>query len=150
MKISIIGVGKTKFDYLNTGIERFLKMIRPMAKLEFIILKEQSTKPDCIELESQMILKVIPKDFRSILLDVSGKKVDSHQFAKLISNEKDSGKNICFITGGHTGVSESLKKSVDIKISISDMTFTHQMIRTLLVEQIYRGFSIINNLNYHK
>ncbi|PID27310.1 MAG: 23S rRNA (pseudouridine(1915)-N(3))-methyltransferase RlmH [Candidatus Cloacimonadota bacterium] len=150
MKISIIGVGKTKFDYLNSGIERFVKMIKPMAKIEFIILKEQSSKSNCVELESNMILKSIPKDFRSILLDVKGSRVSSHQFANIISKEKDNGKNICFITGGHLGVSENLKRNVDLKISISDMTFTHQMVRLLLIEQIYRGFSIINNLNYHK
>ncbi|MBN1968899.1 MAG: 23S rRNA (pseudouridine(1915)-N(3))-methyltransferase RlmH [Candidatus Delongbacteria bacterium] len=150
MKITVLGIGKTKFDFLESGIDRYIKLVKPYAKVEFINLKEESTKPDCIDLESEKLIKHIPKNSFSILMDISGVDVSSTDFADIIQNVRDSSKELCFIIGGHLGVNNSVRNVVDKRVSFSKLTFTHQMIRLLLAEQIYRGFSIINNLNYHK
>lgn len=147
-----MGVGQTKQKFLTEGVNRYKKLVSPYAQIEEKYLKEQTHKPDCIKVETELLRKNVPSGSFTVLLDIKGDKKSSEGLAKLIDNIRVSGRynGICFIIGGHSGVDDSLRKEVDFKLSISDMTFTHQFVRLLLSEQIYRAYSILNNLNYHK
>ncbi len=151
MKILFLGIGKTKHKYLTEGIERYKKLIGPYASVEEIYLKEEDEKPDPVNAESGKLEKNMPKNYYSVLLDVEGKMISSEELSKIIKNKRDSSvPGIVFLIGGSNGVSEKLKKECDAKISFSRLTFTHQMIRLILSEQLYRSFSIIANKKYHK
>ncbi|MDD4204786.1 MAG: 23S rRNA (pseudouridine(1915)-N(3))-methyltransferase RlmH [Candidatus Delongbacteria bacterium] len=151
MKILFLGIGKTKHKYLTEGIERYKKLIGTYAAVEEIYLKEEDDKPDPVNSESEKLEKNIPKNYYSVLLDVEGKMMSSEDLSKIIKSKRDSSvPGIVFLIGGSNGVSEKLKKKCDERLSFSRMTFTHQMIRLILSEQIYRSFSIIANKKYHK
>jgi 23S rRNA (pseudouridine1915-N3)-methyltransferase len=138
-KIRLICIGKVKERYLQEGINEFLKRLTPYCKIEIIELKDRG-----IEKDSEMISEYI--NDKSYLLDANGTIMSSEEFAEFIKRN-DGG--VTFIIGGPDGFSEELKKKCK-KISLSKMTFLHEMARLILLEQIYRGFMIINNRNYHK
>jgi 23S rRNA (pseudouridine1915-N3)-methyltransferase len=101
--------------------------------------------------EAERILKYIKDDAFCVALAIDGKKYDSVEFARHIEKLGISGKsNITFVIGGSLGLHDSILKRADEKISFSDMTFPHQLMRVILLEQIYRGYRIINNEPYHK
>ena len=122
----------------------YTKKIQPFCSINLIEIKEQNI--DNIELkkekETKLILEKIPKNSKVYYLSIHGKKLDSIQFSNLLVED-----NITFIIGGSNGVNE---EHFENKISFSDLTFPHQLFRILLVEQIYRGFSIKENMKYHK
>ena len=156
IKIKLICVGKIKEDYLNKGISEYLKRLSGYSSVEIIEVKDEkiiaNTSEDKIrEIESNRILeKVNDKDY-VILLDLRGKELKSEEFAQKLDDLISSGVgNLCFIIGGSLGVSESLRNKADYLLSFSKLTFTHQMMRMLLLEQIYRCFKINNNETYHK
>lgn len=155
MNIYIVCVGKIKDKYIIDGISEFKKRMQAFANLEIIELKEFS-KEDNIQLsikkESDEILKTLSKlNSYEILLDLNGKEFDSVAMSSYIENLKTKGvSSISFIIGGSDGVNEELKKKVDLKLKFSNFTFPHQLIRLILMEQIYRWFSISNNIKYHK
>lgn len=155
MNIYIVCVGKIKDKYIIDGISEFKKRMQAFANLEIIELKEFS-KEDNIQLsikkESDEILKTLSKlNSYEILLDLNGKEFDSVAMSNYIENLKTKGvSSISFIIGGSDGVNEELKKKVDLKLKFSNFTFPHQLIRLILMEQIYRWFSISNNIKYHK
>lgn len=156
IKIKLICVGKIKEDYLNKGISEYLKRLSGYSSVEIIEVKDEkiiaNTSEDKIrEIESNRILeKVNDKDY-VILLDLRGKELKSEEFAQKLDDLISSGVgNFCFIIGGSLGVSESLRNKADYLLSFSKLTFTHQMMRMLLLEQIYRCFKINNNETYHK
>lgn len=156
IKIKLICVGKIKEDYLNKGISEYLKRLSGYSSVEIIEVKDEkiiaNTSEDKIrEIESNRILeKVNDKDY-VILLDLRGKELKSEEFAHKLDDLISSGVgNLCFIIGGSLGVSESLRNKADYLLSFSKLTFTHQMMRMLLLEQIYRCFKINNNETYHK
>lgn len=151
MKIIFLGIGKTKHKFLIEGIDRYKKLLSSFVDVEEKYLKEEEDKSDPISVESNKLLKNIPKGSYTILLDIEGKRLTSESFSEHLRNLRDnSTQSIVFIIGGSNGVSEEVKKKVDLRLSFSDMTMTHQMVRLFLAEQIYRGFSIINNKKYHK
>ncbi len=153
MKILILGVGKTKHKFLVEGISKYIKQTAPFFRIEEKYLRDEATKTDSINLESQKILKAIPDTYYKILLDLKGKQLDSVSFSEklnFIRNNSNKYSGIVFIIGGHLGVNDEVRKRVDFLISFSKNTFTHQMIRLILTEQIYRAFTIINNKKYHK
>lgn len=156
IKIKLVCVGKIKEDYLNKGISEYLKRLSGYSNFEIVEVKDEkiisNTSEDKIrEVESNRILeKINDKDY-VILLDLRGKELNSEEFASKLDNLINSGVgNFCFVIGGSLGVSESLRKRADFLLSFSRLTFTHQMIRLLLLEQIYRCFKINNNETYHK
>lgn len=155
MNIYVLCIGKIKDRYIIEGISEFSKRMQAFANLEIIELKE-FTKETSIELsikkESEEIIKYLSKlNSYEILLDLAGKELDSVSMSNYIENLKNSGiSNICFIIGGSNGVSEELKKQVKLKLKFSAFTFPHQLMRLILMEQIYRWFSISNNIKYHK
>ncbi|MEN8905838.1 MAG: 23S rRNA (pseudouridine(1915)-N(3))-methyltransferase RlmH [Clostridiales bacterium] len=157
MKISIIAVGKIKEKYLKDGILEYKKRLSRFTKLEIIEVKDESldekttTKDKVKEIETDRILKKINKSSYIILLDIHGKKLDSISFSKEINKQLILGvSNITFIIGGSIGVSKNVLDICTTRISISDLTFPHQLVRLILLEQIYRAFKIIKNETYHK
>lgn len=163
MKIRIIQIGKTKDSYLEEGIAEFTKRLSPYVKLEIVTLKEVMaskafTKEHCKEFEGVEILKVLEGkgggrdggDVGAIIaLDEHGKEFTSVEFSQFLGKFFDRGERINFIIGGPYGLAENVRKKAGALCSLSKMTFTHQMIRLFLLEQIYRGVSIIKGKEYH-
>jgi len=155
LNINIICVGKIKDKYINDGIAEFQKRMTAFSNLQIIEVKEftkEGTIQLSIEKESEEILKKISKqNTYTILLDLKGKEIDSKGMSDYIEKLKNTGiSTINFIIGGSDGVSQNLKDSVDMKLKFSHFTFPHQLMRLILMEQIYRWFSISNNIKYHK
>ncbi|WP_315523831.1 23S rRNA (pseudouridine(1915)-N(3))-methyltransferase RlmH [Fusobacterium massiliense] len=155
MNINIICVGKIKDKYINDGIAEFQKRMTAFSNLQIIEVKEFTKEGNIqlsIEKESEEILKKISKqNTYTVLLDLKGKEIDSKGMSDYIEKLKNTGiSTINFIIGGSDGVSQNLKDSVDMKLKFSHFTFPHQLMRLILMEQIYRWFSISNNIKYHK
>lgn len=158
MKITIACVGKIKEKYLTAGIEEFTKRLTPFCKLETIAIGEEkmpdnpsaAEKEQVLERETQRLLAVLPDNSYVILLDVIGQQLSSPELAdKMDSLALGGHSHLTFVIGGAFGYTDALRKRADFRISFSKMTFTHQMIRLLLVEQIYRAFKISRGEKYH-
>lgn len=151
--IKIICVGKIKEKYLEDGIKEYFKRIEGYQKIQILEVKEFNT-PDISKNmynEGLQIKEKISKDDYIITLEINGKKIDSVQLAKKIEEiQTYHSPNISFIIGGSNGLIDDIKKLSNFALSFSDMTFPHQLMRLILVEQIYRAFTIINNKEYHK
>ena len=155
MNINIICIGKIKDKYINDGIAEFSKRMTSFASLNIIELKEYNKEDSVdisIEKESLEILKQISKSSSyNILLDLDGKEITSENMSKYIDDLKNKGiSSINFIIGGSNGVNQELKNSIDMKLKFSYFTFPHQLMRLILLEQVYRWFAISNNIKYHK
>ncbi|WP_177163154.1 23S rRNA (pseudouridine(1915)-N(3))-methyltransferase RlmH [uncultured Fusobacterium sp.] len=155
MNISIVCVGKVKEKYIIDGINEFLKRMQSFAKMRIIELKEDGNDNNrniSIEKEGEEILKTLEKiGGYNILLDIQGKNYSSEEMAEEIERLTINGvSSINFIIGGSYGVSESVRRASQMKLSFSKMTFPHQLMRLILTEQIYRWFSILKNTKYHK
>lgn len=144
--IKIIAVGKLKNKNYNLLIDNYLKQL---SKISIIEVKDEPSISN-IKKEEERILKLINKDDDVILLDVKGDKMDSIEFSKVIENAINKPKDTVFVIGGSYGVTDAVRMRANIKISFSDMTFPHNLMRLILVEQIYRGFKILENHPYHK
>ena len=158
MKISIVCVGKIKERYLTEGIAEFSKRLTPFVKLETIAIAEErmpdepspAAKQQVLQKETLRLLAAIPEGAYVILLDVGAKQLSSPQLAALIDELALKGKShLAFVIGGAFGYTDELRQRADVSLSFSKMTFTHQMIRLLLVEQIYRAFKISRGEKYH-
>ena len=155
MNISIVCVGKIKEKYIIEGINEFLKRMQSFAKMRIIELKEDGNDNNrniSIEKEGEEILKTLEKiGGYNVLLDIQGKNFSSEEMAEEIERLTVNGvSSINFIIGGSYGVSESVRRASQMKLSFSKMTFPHQLMRLILTEQIYRWFSILKNTKYHK
>ena len=147
MKITIVAIGKLKEKFLVEGVAEYLKRLRLFSKIEVREIPECKTLDD----EGKKILAQIPKDSFVFVLDVAGTAITSEDFAKKISDLNLRGiSNLTFVIGGAFGLSEEVKKISDFRMSLSEMTFTHQMARLILLEQIYRAFKINRGEPYHK
>lgn len=158
MKITIACVGKIKEKYLTAGIDEFTKRLTPFCRLETIAINEEkmpdnpapAEKEQVLAKETQRLLAIIPENSYVILLDVIGKQLSSPELAMKIDNLALNGhSHITFVIGGAFGYTDALRKRADYALSFSKMTFTHQMIRLLLIEQIYRAFKISRGEKYH-
>jgi len=155
MKIEVIVISKNKDRYIDEGVSDLLKKIKNHAEVQVLYLKEtpiaHGDMQKILNEEGERILKLLKDGYFKVALDVVGKELSSEQFAKLIEKNRDErGGKIQFIIGGPLGLSASVLKICDISVSFSKMTFTHQIIRIMLLEQIYRGFEIIRGSEYHK
>ena len=159
MNINIICIGKLKEKYWKDAIDEYSKRISRFAKLQVIELKEtrvsdnpsQAEEEKVKESEGEEILKKIKQGDYVITLEILGKQLDSVQLADKIRTLGIEGKsNIDFVIGGSLGLSPAVSKRADFKLSFSKMTFPHQMMRVILLEQVYRAFKINNNETYHK
>lgn len=146
--IKIIVVGKLNQKYLNQGIDYYEKQIP--SKVEFIEVSDESTEQGIV-LEGERILSRIKDSDFVVALAIKGKIIDSYDFSKLLDQNLTYHQgDLVFIIGGSYGLSEDVLKRANQKISFSKMTFPHQLMRLILIEQIYRGFMILKNHPYHK
>ena len=158
MRFYVVCIGKLKDAYLRDGVAEFVKRMRPYGGITITELNESkigdkpsdADRKQVVDDEGERLLKVVPKNAYTVLLDVYGKTMSSEDLAKAVAKlEVDGVSDMAFIIGGAFGVSEALRQSVNYKLSFSPMTFTHQMVRLLLVEQIYRASKINRNEPYH-
>ena len=149
MKYNIYAIGNMR---RSPEAEIFLKYSKRIKNIEFFeYVSNFDEKNKKINDESKKLLSMIKNNGKKILLDKKGKILSSFEFSKLISDWRNHGHNIInFLIGGSDGVNENISKNVDLTISLSNMTFPHMLARIVLVEQIYRSETIINNHPYHK
>ncbi len=151
--IKIICIGKLKETFLVDGINEYKKRIEGFQKLQILELKEYNTSDISknIENEGFEILEKVNSDEHIITLEILGKKLDSITFSRYLENQFTYGTSkITFIIGGSNGLSEEVKKRSNFRLSFSDMTFPHQLMRLILMEQLYRALTIIHHKEYHK
>ncbi|CAM4197526.1 23S rRNA (pseudouridine(1915)-N(3))-methyltransferase RlmH [Lederbergia lenta] len=159
MNISIISIGKLKEKYLKQGIEEYLKRLTAYAKVDIIELPDEKA-PEVLsenemeqvkKKEGERILAKISPDAHVIALAIEGKMKTSEQLADRIDHLATYGKSkIVFVIGGSLGLSSDVMSRADESLSFSKMTFPHQLMRLILVEQVYRAFRIIRGEPYHK
>ncbi len=159
MNITVITLGKLKEKYLTDAIKEYSKRLSLYGKLNIIELTpvrlsdnpSRSEIENALSKEAEEIKKKIPSGSYTYTLCIEGKALSSEDFAKSIKNAALKGKsNITFIIGSSFGLAEEIKSLADFKLSFSPMTFPHQLMRVMLLEQIYRAFQINNNGKYHK
>lgn len=155
MKITLLVVGKTDSNHIKELFEMYQKRLNHYIKFYFIAIadikntKKMSSEQQKIK-EGQSILKQLSPTDQLILLDEKGKMFSSVEFSSFLQKKMNSGiKNIVFAIGGPYGFSEEIYQKSVSKISLSKMTFSHQMIRIFMVEQLYRAFTILKNEPYH-
>lgn len=159
MRISIIGVGKIKEKYLKQGIQEYTKRLSVYAKVDIIELADEKAPENLSEAEmeevkrkeGERILNALQSDMYVITLEIEGKMLTSEQLAAKMEDLATYGKSkVAFVIGGSLGLSEDVRKRSDYNLSFSKMTFPHQLMRLILLEQIYRGFKINRGEPYHK
>ena len=159
MRITIIAVGKVKEKFYRDAFAEYEKRLGKYCRVEVVEVEDEKT-PDRAgesledqikEKEALRILKYVKEEAHVIALEIQGRKMDSVAFAKKLEKLATYGtSHIQFIIGGSLGLHDKVSQRADEKISFSDMTFPHQLMRVILLEQIYRGFRINNNEPYHK
>lgn len=155
MKITLLTVGKTDKDWVRQGMDIYISRLKhyiPFSVVEIPELKNVSslTKDQIKTREGELILKNVRPADDMILMDERGKQYTSVELAKVIQDKISyAGKDMVFVIGGAYGFSEAVYRRADSKISLSKMTFSHQMVRAIFVEQIYRAFTIMRGEPYH-
>lgn len=156
--ITLITVGKLKESYLRDGCSEYIKRLGAYTKLQIIEIAEErcSDKPTkseiqvVLEKEGRRILEKIPKNSHTIALCIEGQSFSSEDFSKKIEMISLSNSHIVFIIGGSFGLANEVKTKAQTHLSFGKLTLPHQLARVVLLEQIYRAFSISNNSKYHK
>jgi len=153
MNIKLIYIGKNKSNNIELLVNDYEKKINHFVKFKIVCLKnkiQSSEKSIIIKSDSDLLLKHINKDEMIILLDEKGKQFSTNEFSKFVSkNIMNRTKNLTFVIGGAYGFSDEIKELFNLKISLSKMTFSHDMARLFFTEQLYRSLTIINNISYH-
>lgn len=158
MKITIACVGKLKEKYLTAGVEEYAKRLQPFCKLEITSISEEkmpqdpsdAEKEQALAKETERLLKLIPEHSYVFLLDLQGQELTSPGLAAKMDGLALRGEShLTFVIGGAFGYTDELRRRADFRWSFSKLTFTHQMIRLLLLEQIYRAFKISHGEKYH-
>ncbi len=152
MKLHLLWVGRTQEEWLRRGIEEYAGRIRRYTSLEIVEAKEEkgAQAEAGRTRECERLAKLLPRGGKLILLDERGRQMPSSEFAGFIGSRRDAGISDLYIAiGGAYGFADSFRERADAVISLSSMTFTHQMVRLFLLEQIYRGFTILNGEHYH-
>lgn len=158
MKIKIYAIGKIK-DFYKLGADEYVKRLSAYSQIEIVELKDEPLpdRPSDSEItkakniEGKRVLNSLKDKEYLIALDLNKKELTSEQFAEYVSSKLESnGAHISFVIGGSYGLSDELKKRVNDSVSISKLTFPHQLARLILLEQLFRAFKILNNETYHK
>lgn len=159
MRITVISVGKIKEKFYSQAVDEYIKRLSRYCKPEIVELQDEKTPDEASEHEEEMIkakegeriLKAIKDDAYVVALAIEGKKMTSPGLADFIDKLGVGGtSHIQFIIGGSLGLAPEVLKRADFKLSFSDMTFPHQLMRVILLEQVYRAYRIINGEPYHK
>jgi 23S rRNA (pseudouridine1915-N3)-methyltransferase len=154
MKIELWAIGKTDIDYLKVGISVYEKRLKHYTNFEIVVLADVKNPPISSEQlkmkEGEIILSKIQKDDFLIVMDEAGEQFTSSEFASFLEKKQvESVKKMVFLIGGAFGFSEKVYDRANQKLAFSKMTFTHQMIRLIFVEQLYRAYTIIKGEKYH-
>ena len=156
--ITLIAVGKIKEKYLTAAMDEYSKRLSAYCRFDVIEVKDEKTpdnptareKEQILMREGERIVSKIPKGARVIALCVEGKQLSSEKFAELISDFAIKGTSrLVFVIGGSMGLADNIKTMSDFRLSFSEMTFPHMLMRVILAEQIYRGFTITEGKTYH-
>lgn len=158
ISVTVIAVGKLKERYLREGCDEYIKRLGAYAKVNIIEINEErscdnpneSEIRSVIKKEGERIISKIPKGAAVIPLCIEGKEYSSPDFSKLIEETAMSSSHICFVIGGSFGLSDDVKAMAKCRLSFGKMTLPHQLARMVLLEQVYRAFSILHNSKYHK
>lgn len=158
IKLNIIALGKLKEKYLSQAVDEYKKRLSrycdfKITEIQPIRLSENPSRAEieaALDKEAELIFKALPKSGKIISLCVEGKELSSPDFAGLIEKYTSLGENISFIIGSSYGLSDRVKQKSDFKLSLSQMTFPHQLFRVMLSEQLYRAFKINEGSTYHK
>ncbi len=159
MKITIITVGKIKEQYLRDAIHEYVKRLSRYCRLEIIEVMDEKTPDNASDVveeairakEAERILKYVREDAYVITLEIKGKQLTSEELAEKINRLGVQGtSHIIFIIGGSIGLGKEVLKKSDFALSFSKMTFPHQLMRVILLEQVYRSYRIISGEPYHK
>ncbi len=155
MNITLLVVGKTDKDYINAAVDEYFKRIKHYLNFECKVIKDIKNAKSVTtamqnKMEGEKILEELQNSDYVVLLDENGKNLSSKEFAAFIEKQSLSGlKNLVFVIGGPYGFSEDVYARANYKLSLSRMTFSHQLVRAIFAEQLYRGLSILNNDPYH-
>jgi len=159
LQIQIISVGKLKEKYLKDAVAEYIKRLSRFCKIDIIEVPEEKV-PETLSVqeeeqvrrrEAEKIRNVLSKNTLMIVMDLKGEQPDSLQLSQKLSSWMLQGRSsLSFIIGGSIGLDRQLVKEADYNLCLSNMTFPHQIVRVILLEQIYRCFKIINNETYHK
>lgn len=159
MNIKLVTVGKLKEKYLKQGIEEYVKRLGAYAKIDIVEVPDEKAPENLSESEmtavkekeGERILDKIPSDAYVITLEIGGKMLTSEALAKKLDELGTYGKSkLVFVIGGSLGLSDHVQKRSDFALSFSKMTFPHQLMRLVLMEQVYRAFKIVRGEPYHK
>ena len=158
LSIKIISVGSLKESYLKDAIAEYSKRLSAFCNLEIVELNEyklpespsQSDISRALEDEAERIIKAIPQKAYKIAMCIEGRQLSSEELATKIEETAQTNACICLIIGSSHGIDPSLKASCDFKLSVSKLTFPHQLMRVMLIEIIYRALNIIKGTKYHK
>ena len=158
LTVTVIAIGNLKESYLREAIKEYEKRLSAYCRTETVILKEETIKNEenpheiasALSREGDAILSRIPSGAYVIALCIEGKQYPSERLASLLSDAIDRTGKICFIIGSSHGLDARIKARADLRLSFSEMTFPHQLVRVLLLESVYRSFTIIAGKKYHK
>ena len=154
MKLKLLAVGTRMPSWVETGFEEYRKRMPAELKLDLIEIplssKGKGSSNQSKETQGQAILKIVNKQDRVIALDVLGKSMSTETLATQLANWQMSGQDICLLIGGPDGLSTDCLKRADMKWSLSDLTLPHPLVRILLMEQLYRAWTINKNHPYHR
>ena len=158
-QITVLCIGRLKETYLADACAEYQKRLQTLCRLQIVELPAQRTPDDpspaqitqALEKEGAALLQKIPQGAAVIALCVEGKQMDSEAFSRLLQDYATAGKDkVCFVIGGSFGLSDAVKRRADQRLSVSAMTFPHQLFRVMLLEQIYRAKQIERGSKYHK
>jgi 23S rRNA (pseudouridine1915-N3)-methyltransferase len=158
MHIQIIQIGKTKNSYIREAEQEYLQRLEGFGRVEVTVLREShinessnnQLRAKAVEAEGKEILEALPKQSFVVVLDERGKSMDSVEFAQKLKQIRDyEGGKITFVIGGAFGLSDHVRSKANLLLSFSSFTFTHEMIRMLLLEQLFRASTILGNKTYH-
>jgi 23S rRNA (pseudouridine1915-N3)-methyltransferase len=155
VKLTILCMGKTKERFLQEGIGKYVRYLKPYADVEIKELKEEKIydlreAPQVRKKEADRIFSALPPQAVLLALDERGREFTSHEFAQFLNDLLESGvREVAFVIGGAMGLDESVPKKAKTVIALSRWTVTHEMARLVLLEQLYRSFTIIKGKTYH-
>ncbi len=156
MQLKVLWVGKTKNASLRALTEDYLARVRHFFPCEVMEIRDMSKArggrgPDLLEAEAGEISRALPAGCKTVALDISGDEMSSGDFARWVGAELNRGtRTLAFVIGGPSGIHATIRDGARLRISFGKMTWTHEMCRVLLLEQLYRAACILRNIPYHK
>jgi 23S rRNA (pseudouridine1915-N3)-methyltransferase len=152
MRTRLIMVGKTERGFVADGLAHYLERVRHWSQVEEVLVakSDRATPQEQRSEEERGLVRAIPSGGRVVVLDGTGKTLDSPSFAKKLGDWRDQGtRETSFVIGGPYGLTDAVRERADLVLSLSPMTFPHQLVRVLFAEQLYRAYSILNRTGYH-